>query len=787
MSGKFSLFLRLALLSCTSIILFSAVKITPEELSIKKARASTGFLSPLLEIPIAGDDTATVDEAGTITMLDGGATSVLANDTISSGTTIVDTNQTVPPAHGSLNLNANGTFSYTHDGSETTSDSFNYAACDSANPSDCDTATVDITITPVNDPPNAVNDSATVAESGTVTTVNGSSTSLLANDSDPESNNLTLTTTPVSGPTNGSLTLNANGTFIYTHNGSETASDSFVYEVCDDGVPSMCSQATVDITITPVNDIPIADDKTAVVSEDNPTGILLTGSDVETCELTFSIVNGPSKGTLGIISNAACASGVPNTDSATVIYTPDLNATGSDSFTYKVNDGTIDSLTATVSITITGTNDIPIADGKAISTNEDTATGITLSGSDVESCELTFSIVSPPAKGSVGTPSNIGCIAGTPNTDSASVTYTPTLNANGPDSFTYKVNDSTADSLTATVSITINPVNDAPTFVIPSNQTVDEDSGPISVQNWATNISAGPPDEEVTQSLTSFQLNIQNSGLFLVKPSINLAGTLTFTPEPNANGASHISVTLQDDGGTANGGSDTSASQTFTITVNSVNDAPIALSDPYDVKYGEVLNVDAPGVLDNDQDVDGDPLTAQIVSQPANGILNLKPDGSFSYSGDANFTGVDTFTYRAYDGTGYSDPTEVEIEVYDGTKPRVEFIGPIESGDQLDVYNQTVILKVNAEDDIEVDYVLFYWWDTTIPPKNPQDDPGGYVDLGIDNQPPFEWKLNTSILNPDFNQIFAKAYDNSGNESARDWIWLIFTDGWRLFLPLANR
>ncbi|MEJ2303993.1 MAG: Ig-like domain-containing protein, partial [Anaerolineales bacterium] len=118
MSGKFSLFLRLALLSCTSIILFSAVKITPEELSIKKARASTGFLSPLLEIPIAGDDTATVDEAGTITMLDGGATSVLANDTISSGTTIVDTNQTVPPAHGSLNLNANGTFSYTHDGSE---------------------------------------------------------------------------------------------------------------------------------------------------------------------------------------------------------------------------------------------------------------------------------------------------------------------------------------------------------------------------------------------------------------------------------------------------------------------------------------------------------------------------------------------------------------------------------------------------------------------------------------------------------------------------------------------
>jgi VCBS repeat-containing protein len=163
------------------------------------------------------------------------------------------------PSHGTLTLNGDGTFSYTHDDAETTSDSFVYEVCDDGSPIECSTATVDITVNPVNDPPDAVNDSATVDEGGTITSLDGSQTSVLWNDSDPEGGTLTVDTTPVSGPSHGTLTLNGDGTFSYTHDGGETTSDSFVYEVCDDGSPVECSNAAVNITVNPVNDRPVVD------------------------------------------------------------------------------------------------------------------------------------------------------------------------------------------------------------------------------------------------------------------------------------------------------------------------------------------------------------------------------------------------------------------------------------------------------------------------------------------------------------------------------------------------
>src|SRR5207244_2709302 len=93
------------------------------------------------------------------------------------------------------------------------------------------TATVSITVTPVNDAPAASNDGATVAEGGTVTVLDSTAASVLANDTDAEGN--TLTATKLSDPAHGSVTLNANGTFSYSHDGSETSSDSFTYTTCD--------------------------------------------------------------------------------------------------------------------------------------------------------------------------------------------------------------------------------------------------------------------------------------------------------------------------------------------------------------------------------------------------------------------------------------------------------------------------------------------------------------------------------------------------------------------------
>jgi hypothetical protein len=101
------------------------------------------------------------------------------------------------------------------------------------------------------------------------------------------------------------------------------------------------------------------------------------------------------------------------------------------------------------------TNNPPVANGQSVTTNENTAKDITLSGTDVETVELTFSIVSPPSHGSLSAITNHTGTSGSPNTDTASVTYTPTSGYTGPDSFTFKVNDGTADSTTATVNVTV--------------------------------------------------------------------------------------------------------------------------------------------------------------------------------------------------------------------------------------------------------------------------------------------------------------------------------------------
>lgn len=200
--------------------------------------------------PIALDDSTSVDEGGTVSVLDSGALSVTANDSDPNGDPLtVSTAPVSAPSHGTLVLAANGTFSYTHDGSETTGDSFVYRVCDDAPLPLCATAKVTITVHPVNDPPVALNDSALVPQGGTVSVLLSGAASVLANDTDAENGVLSVTATPVVAPAFGTLTLHADGTFSYFHNGQETADDSFVYEVCDDGVPVKCATAMVTIAV----------------------------------------------------------------------------------------------------------------------------------------------------------------------------------------------------------------------------------------------------------------------------------------------------------------------------------------------------------------------------------------------------------------------------------------------------------------------------------------------------------------------------------------------------------
>src|SRR5204863_451982 len=138
----------------------------------------------------------------------------------------------------------------------------------------------------------------------------------------------------------------------------------------------------------------------------------------------------------------------------------------------------------------------------------------------------------------------------------------------GSSSFVFRANDGNGGTDDATATITINPVNDPPTFQIGPTVTVLEDSGAQTITPWVTAISPGPADESA-QTVT-FTTTNSNNALFSVQPFVASNGTLTFTPAPNANGSATITVFAQDNGGIANGGNDTSASQTRTITVNTV-------------------------------------------------------------------------------------------------------------------------------------------------------------------------------------------------------------------------
>lgn len=204
--------------------------------------------------PTANVDAITVDEGANSSVLASTESSVLSNDTDVDDATLTATINSAPTRASAFTLNSNGTFSYTHNGGETLTDSFTYDACDDELPTPaCDTATVTITINPINDAPIANDDSAVVFVGNSVTIVNGGDTSLLQNDSDNENNNLSLTVIPVTLPVNGNVTLNSNGTFNYTHNGNSATSDSFVYQVCDDGSPIECSNASVTISILSVD------------------------------------------------------------------------------------------------------------------------------------------------------------------------------------------------------------------------------------------------------------------------------------------------------------------------------------------------------------------------------------------------------------------------------------------------------------------------------------------------------------------------------------------------------
>ena len=326
-------------------------------------------------------------------------------------------------------------------------------------------------------------------------------------------------------------------------------------------------------------------------------------------------------------------------------------------------------------------NQPPTVEDTSATTLEDTPSSeITLTAADPDGDDVTFA-VADPNNGSVddSTPTAL-CDSNTPSTCTATVVYTPDPDFFDEDAFTYTATDPfTATSDPGTVTITVTPVNDAPSFTPGGDVTVDEDSGGYSAA-WATGISAGPANE-AAQAVT-FTVGNDNNALFAVQPAVSVTGTLTFTPAADANGSATVTVDLADNGGTANGGDDHADPGTVTITVSALNDAPVATDDEGTADEDTPLAVVAPGVLGNDTDVDLDTLTIAEVNGgsanvgtefalPSGALLTVFPSGAYSYDPNGQFEGLalgesdfDSFSYTVSDGDGGTDSATVTITIY---------------------------------------------------------------------------------------------------------------------------
>ncbi|MEO1267318.1 MAG: cadherin-like domain-containing protein [Myxococcota bacterium] len=486
-------------------------------------------------------------------------------------------------------------------------------------------------------------------------TVSMASAGVLDNDSDPDMDTLSVDATLEDDVNNGSLSLNsANGTFTYTPNQDFNGTDSFSYRATDGNLTS--DPVTVTITVNPQNDRPVANNDTSpgyTVNEDTmlqvslaADGVLDNDTDIDGDALTAVLDDDVNNGTLSLNPNG------------TFTYQPNPDFNGTDSFTYFANDGNLNSsTTATVLITVNAVNDRPVAvndpttpgdpnytvdeDGTL---NVSAGAGVLANDTDVDLGDtLDATSVSSASSGTLNL-----------NTNTGAFSYEPEQDFNGTVTFTYRVTDgSLTSSNTATVTITVSPINDAP---IATGETYNATEETLLSINTANGVLDNDVDPDTGDDLDVEIVSDVSNGTLSMNTE---TGAFTYDPDPNFFGTDSFTYKAVD--------SSMVDSNTVTVTINVANtpDAPVAVGDTYSTSEEVPLNVGAgTGVLANDSDPDGDDLDIIVITNVSDGTLN--PDletGAFIYTPDPNFNGTDSFTYQATDGARESSTVTVTISV----------------------------------------------------------------------------------------------------------------------------
>jgi len=566
--------------------------------------------------PVGGDDEAETSQDTPVTL------NVLANDSDPDGAPLTVTG-TSEPTHGAVVVNPDGTLTYSPALGFVGTDTFTYTVCDDAEPAACDDVVVTVTVTDVNDPPVAGDDRVSVpADAATAVDV-------LANDTDPDGDALTLDgpNAILAPPAHGIVTVNDDGTVTYTPEDGFVGDDAFTYEVCDPA--GLCDQAQVTLHVGDGNTTPEAVDDAATTAQGVAVDVVVLDNDTDADgdALAVDTVGAPAHGTATVAEDG------------TVTYTPEPGFAGEDSFPYTVCDAPVDEggacATATVTVTVTGADDPPVAVDDVVTTQAGVAVTLAPAGNDVEPDgePLHVAALSQPAHGTAIV-----------NAD-GTVTYTPDDGFEGEDSFPYTVCDPGGQCAQATVTVLVDPADAAPN----EGPVAQDDVAQVGAEPVAVDVLANDSDPE-GGALVVTEVTQPAHGTV----RIDADGTVTYTPDETLGDAvDSFDYEVCDDHGNCD---------RATVVVNP-NEPPLGLDDHASTPRDTAVTI---VVLANDADPDGDVVGVGAVTQdPANGDAVVNEDGSVTYTPRAGFTGTDTFHYEVCDPRGFCDDVVVVVVVED--------------------------------------------------------------------------------------------------------------------------
>ena len=426
-------------------------------------------------------------------------------------------------------------------------------------------------------------------------------------------------TTPASA--NGSAAVDGEtGQIAYTPAENFNGEDSFTYEVTDG---ELTEAATVTVTVTPVNDLPEAVADETATNEDVAVlvDVLANDTDLDGDTLRVASVSQPAGGTAAI-----------DADTGQVRYTPDADFNGEDSFSYTATDDAGGTATTTVAVSVAAVNDAPVAMDDTAETAEDSPVLIDAAANDTDIDGDTLAVSQVLGQPANGTAAIDG--------DSGQILYTPNENFNGTDSIAYEVSDGAGGTASATVDVRVAPVNDSP-VAEDDTFTVVEDSDRVRLDLLAN-------DSDVDGGrLRIIEVEAPENGEVIIG---RRADAIAYRPDADFDGSESFVYTMADaDGATSQA--------TVTVTVDPVNDAPVAANDSFSVAVDSSGN--SLDILNNDSDIDS-PInrgSVQISSQPSNGTAVFAGDGAIDYTPTPGFTGTDRFSYSVADAQGLGSNT----------------------------------------------------------------------------------------------------------------------------------